>query len=630
MTTKPWTTFALVMTAASAACVAQPRQWIEQQKIRAAFDYMHVDDRDHLARLAGGGFNTIVLSIAGLDVDKPDHISSLKKHARWCDELGLHVFVTNRLCGGAEEVRYLRPGGRCYVDGRGEALTRTPCPVDADFWRAVVIRRWQLIAELSRSHDIEATLLDPEMYGADVANFPGYCYCEPCLREFIGYKRLSADVPAAAERVGWLESHGLMDEYQTWKQQRAEAMARQTEQHVHAINPKLMLGVLMLDANNWYANAWARGFGTGAMPVIAFSENTYGTGATPYLDQTQQRFEQMGAHVLLCPGMWLQRFEVRDIAGHLFHMADSSAGYWVFTTYGLVLPAEEVATNDYSLRPPQEQYLDAFRQASAELDRKAAEGSGFTPKLEAVHRVPPPRVTLGEHGLLDPATTRLRPINPGAARASPADKPTLLRYGAVYYILGAAGQPITGRLGAVQTGQQLKSSVYALIAPDGEVLTEGVVPLGGGVDLNVTADQAGVYKLAIVAHANLFTVELAVPHYVVSTTDVVGVSVVQHANRMYFYVPADVDEFKIEVATPYVAEQATVTVWDADGREAGSAATFETLPAIVTLKPAPNQRARAWSLLIEPTYSANLIWDPRLPPYLAHSPDALLVPAEDE
>ena len=169
-----------------------------------------------------------------------------------------------------------------------------------------------------------------------------------------------------------------------------------------------------------------------------------------------------------------------------------------------------------------------------------------------------------------------------------------------------------------------------MIAPNGDVLAEGVIPLGGSTALNVTADKVGVYKLAIFAHANLFCAELDLPHYVVSTTDVDGVSIVQHANRMYFHVPAHVDEFKIEVATPYAAEQATVTVWDADGHEAGSAETFETLPAIVTLKPSPNQRGRVWSLLIEPMYSANLIWDPRLPPYLAHTPDALLVPAEDD
>jgi hypothetical protein len=609
-------------------CQAEFPAWIETQKIRGTYDFHHVDSRAHLAKLAAGGLNTVLLSLGGLELDEPASTGLLVKQFGWCAELGLHVFVSNRLCGGPQELRHLVPGGRCYVNGSGKALTKTPCPIDPVFWDKVVTKRWQTVARQSLEHNVDGTILDSEMYGADSTGFPGYCYCQYCLGEFIAARGLGAQVPAATKRVAWLRQQGLPDVYRAWKAERAEDLSRATRLAVHAINPDLVLGVLMLDSNSWYANAWARGFGAKGMPVIAFSENTYGTGATPYIAQTRLRFEQMGAHAILCPGMWLQRFEVKDMPGHLFHMAQGSAGYWLFTTYGFSLPAEEVATSDYSLKPPHEQYQAAFRLAGAELDRQLREGDRFETKLKAVHRQASPRASLGEKGLLGAAKVALRPLLAAGRLGAVPAKPTLRRYSAVYYMEANAGQQIAGRLHAIKTGHQEKSSVYALIAPGGNILAEGVIPLGAPIAFKVQALETGIYKLAIVAQANLFAVTLDVPHLVLSATEADGISVVQYANRMYFYVPADVEEFRIEVGTPYVAEQAKLVIWDPSGREAATAETFEMVPAVATVRPTVAQRGKVWSFQMLPTYSANLKWDRRLPPYLAEHPDALLVPID--
>ena len=86
--------------------------------------------------------------------------------------LGLHLFVTARLCGHKPESRYLIPGGRPYVDGNGLALTKTRCPVDSVFWEAVVIKRGQPAAEHSLSHNIDGWVLDPEVYAANRTDVP--------------------------------------------------------------------------------------------------------------------------------------------------------------------------------------------------------------------------------------------------------------------------------------------------------------------------------------------------------------------------------------------------------------------------------------------------------------------------
>jgi len=156
------------------------------------------------------------------------------------------------------------------------------------------------------------------------------------------------------------------------------------------------------------------------------------------------------------------------------------------------------------------------------------------------------------------------------------------------------------------------------------------------VSLNMAATETGLYKLVLITKANTFSAALDMPHAVLSAADTV--SVVTHATRLYFYVPQDCAEFFIRVSTPYVAEQARLIVWDPDGKEVANKQTKELIPARAVVTTPPKQRGKVWSFQILPAdhgvfYSADLTsserpdwWDPRLPPYLAESPEALLLP----
>ncbi|MBN1444666.1 MAG: hypothetical protein JW957_00985 [Candidatus Omnitrophica bacterium] len=598
--------------------------WIEKEKIRGGYQGGYIDSDEHFARLAAHGINTLLLSFASLDIDATDEIALMKKQADRCSGLGLHMFVCVRLCGDKAELRYLVPGGRCYVGGKGGALTKTPCPVDPVFWDNVVTKRAQLAAEHSLMHKIDGFALDPEMYSADMANFPGYCYCEYCFREFFQHRGLQVDVPSPEKRSAWLKDNGLLETYQRWQEEQAQGLAVKTMQAVHKINPGMVIGVLSLDDRSWYSNAWARGFGSPEMPVIAFSENTYSTGADKYLVRTKEHFKLINANALLCPGMWLRQFKVSDIASQLFYMAQDTAGYWVFTTYGLVLPPEEVPTNHYTWLPPHQQYLDAFLLAGKELDRQAKEGDAFVPKLKLASRQETPRSALENAGLLGPAPAELIPLDPAGQESRPMQEATRLRYQAVFYIPAAAGGNIKARLSAYKEGDSELMPVYGLLSPCGKVAAEGMLSFENPVLLDVPAEETGLYKLAL-AGRHSYSAAIDMPHAVQSVNDTV--SAVKHTAVMYFYVPPDCAEFFIKASTPYAAERAKLTVWDSDGKEAAAAETFETTPAIATLHPAPDQRGKVWSFRMIPSYSVNLAWDDRLPPYLSESPESLMLPA---
>jgi hypothetical protein len=608
--------------------------WIDNEKIRGTMDFVDVQKRAHFAKLADSGINTLILSCAKLDVDTPEKIARLKRQAGWCADLGLHLFVTTRLCGDKPESRYLIPGGRRYVNNNGLVLEKTPCPVDPVFWEAVVVKRGQLVAELSLSHNIDGWTLDPEMYAANQTDFPGHCYCEDCLGEFLQDRGLPAQKRSTTRRsiAAWLRQQKLAGPYETWQKQQVQALAGKAEQAMHRINPDFLIGILSLDVDNWYYNAWARGFGTAKMPVIALSESTYSTGATDYLVQANERFKQIGAHAVMCPAIYLRKFPAKEVASQLFYMSQDTVGYWLFTTYGLHLKPEEEPTNDYSWTPRQHiEFLDAFRLTGKELDRQAAEGKAFVPKLKLLN----PRVQVEGITRKAGAVGALRPLYPRGQTARPDEGPTHFRYEAAFYVLAAAGDEIKITLGSYFDGLHDEAPTYALIAPGGEIVVEGKVPLKESpVNLNLAAGETGLYRLGVRAKGTTSSVAINMPHAVQSVNDTVAVVEAKHALKMYFYVPKDCTEFFIKVGIPYEAERTRVIVWDPDGKEAANAQTSKLIPANAVVATTPKQRGKVWSFQMLPAddgtfHCGNLIWDPRLPPFLAESPEAMLVPVAE-
>ncbi len=624
-------------------------KWIKNEKIRAAYDFDHVDKRDHFAKLKAHGINTIFLSWDG-DVDQPEAIKLLKKQADWCEDLDLHLFVTVKLCGGKDQVRYLKPGGRCYVAADGKALTKTPCPADPEFWGKVVTRRGKLIAEFSTTRPIiSGYIIDDEMYGADTSNYPGSCYCAWCLKEF-GIVRQTQDdgIRDAAgklkpsERFGWLRDKELLDKFRTWQAGAVEANCRVTEQTLHKVAPGLVIGVFHLDQLSFPRPSWARGLGTKKMPVLALPESTYSTGADPYLLAIPTNLAAAGAHAEFCPGIWPRQFPVETLAGQLFYTAQGpagkygpqeSVGYWMWTTVALALTPEELGGPDsgYSLPLPHEPWWEAIKAANDELDRQAREGDGFVPKLELKHKQDPPQVALEKMKLWGPAKVELKPLaESGEQRAESREETehARLRYQSVYYILAKAGEPIRVAMKSARVGYGQQKPVYALTAPSGKVVAQGNVEPDASESIDAAAPEAGLYKLALSIEQHATSVAIENQYAVISLAE--EVCMIRSSPRLYFYVPSDVEQFTVQAVSPD-ALQIKLVIFAPDGSEAVTAESLDLAPAKAVVDVKPEQRGKVWSFQPVPAsrgtyYSANVTLSANLPQYLAQSPEALLVP----
>ncbi len=594
-------------------------------KIRGAY-FHHGHERGHLEDLQRHGINTLAVKFAPLSPDAPpEMVERLKLYARWAKELGLYFMPIVNLMGGSPERGALQASSRRETDASGAALAGTPCPLDDKFWDEVVVRRGHLIAELSRDHAIHAFLLDPEMYGADHTVFGPGCYCDGCWAEFFGSRGEPApDVPAAG-RAAHLEQAGEAEAYGQWQSEKAEAMARRAREAIHEVNPRLSLGVLLLDYPNWFMAAWARGFGTPELPVLAFSETTYSNGFSGYIAETLQRFRDQGAHVSLVPGLWLSQFLARELPGHLVRMALPTGGYWLYTTYSLDLPAEKLA-GGYRLPQAREEYWQAIAAANQALSRALAEGEDAAPPLvraTAIER-------LRAQAQTEPGTPALVPLDEaGAAPPDPKARATRLRGRGRYYLLAEQGEELSLRLTGHQLGRYEDVPVYVLLGPDGEALAEGELPLGQPQGVKIAARARGLHTLHVLSRSNTFSASLGARHWVIDASG--AVALCQFAARLYFHVPADTATFTLAVSGTGGAEGVLLKVFAPDGSVVAERDTDQGKGFSLPVQVPEGRRGAVWSLTLE--RPAKGIFEDAtlalegLPPYLSEDPGALLMPS---
>ena len=165
--------------------------------------------------------------------------------------------------------RTVQKGARLYVRADGAKAGSTGCPLDARLYEATIFDRAMPLVEYSKEHPLVAGFLsDIENYGAygegALSSFQ-HCYCEGCLRDFLKARNGKEGPPAipASEPRKWLESQGLLEDYQDWQHQEVVKVCRSLRERVDRINPDFLLGALpdLGEVLDW---DMAKGFGTAA------------------------------------------------------------------------------------------------------------------------------------------------------------------------------------------------------------------------------------------------------------------------------------------------------------------------------------------------------------------------------
>jgi len=610
-----------------AAALATGAQLATEQ-VRGAY-FHHHEARAHLAELRDHGLNTLVTKFSQLAPDpSPKALARLKLYAQWADELHLQFFPIVNLMGGGAERTALKVSTRRETTADGLVYADTPCPLDDQFWDEVVVRRGCLVARLSRTHAIHGFVLDPEMYAADHTVFDGRgCFCDGCWADFFKARAAAAPKLAAPERMEHLKQAGLLDSWRQWQSAKAQAMAQRAREAIHAINPKLRLGVLLLDYTQWVFPAWAKGLGTPELPVYAFSETTYSNGFTGYIATTQQRFRTQGASVTFVPGLWLSQFLPKELPGHLARMAHASGGYWLYTTYSLARPPAKLK-GGYRLLGPHADYWRAIATANTALDRVPTEGKAAIPPMNRATALDRLHIKAAQATPLP----NLRPVLAKGAAPVPLDtRATRLRGQGRYALLADKGETLRLRLRGHKLGHYEDVPVYALLGPDGKPVAHGDLPLGKACDVSVVAKQAGLHTLHILTRSNTFSATIAARHWAIEVPER-GLPLCQESARLYVFVPKGSSRLEVRVSGTGAGEGLLLKVFDPDGRPVAERDNERGKGFTIALDVPPQHRGKAWSVTCHKPRQG-IFEDARLAfggvaPFVSESPAALLVPAK--
>jgi hypothetical protein len=223
----------------------------------------------------------------------------------------------------------------CAVNEMGQSIPYAPSPIDETYWDRIVEDAAVAIANLSLYRPIWGVVLDLENYRQEsIDPWHPWCYSydEPALMAFANASGIVIPSLDPGDRRSWLESRGVLEDYISWQEEELRALADETEQKVHAINPNLSLGTLAF-ADAWTHWSVLEGFSSPLAPVTAWTEKTYGgyrTGGDEGMDSYQKLFAEHGLDGAILPGLWEALLTPWDMIVNMEAATRHNGAFWIY------------------------------------------------------------------------------------------------------------------------------------------------------------------------------------------------------------------------------------------------------------------------------------------------------------
>jgi hypothetical protein len=529
--------------------------------------YCSAGNRALLTQVHAAGMNAVMPKFGGIESPlKPPDAEALQA---WSDDSAAQdlAFLPVFNFFGGHDPAWIRDYAH-YVDGRGVELAHTPCPFDRAFWDRYITARFVAMAEALEGKPLAGILLDLEMYGADSTTYHEPCYCDACYGAFVRAHADRLNAVPAPERKAAIEAAGLQDDWREAARAKARELAVTCREALHRVRPDLRIGALHLDFSAPFQDGLALGFGTEKLPVFALTERTYSTGYDEYVQQAQQAFRTLGAHVDLLCGVWQSQFPPENLAENLYHCARDSYGYWVYTLETFEAP-------DYSPLPgkPHDHWA-AIQEANAELDKLAADPAYVSRLTVRPFEVPVPPLTA--RGFKQYA------LVPCSAAGQP-ELPPRLRGRNILYFHAQAGDALSFEVTFRQVGRYRDAGRALLVSPAGDELAIADVKADAPGSLEAKAAATGVYGLIIETRANASDVTRASHPLAVSIAGPEGAHLITRVPGLYVYVPAGVRQAAFALATEGVGEALHARISPEDGAELYSGDVIGRMTATVRL-----------------------------------------------
>lgn len=261
----------------------------------------------------------------------------------------------------------------------------------------------------------------------------------------------------------------------------------------------------------------------------------------------------------------------------------------------------------------------------AHLDALAAEKTDalVVPAWQQEFMAPIPEPTAYD----GPQLVRALPDQPIAAEEA---RPLIARRSGTWLVLVGEDRQIEATTIGVRVGPQYAHRPsWQVTSAGGEAIASGHLPMPGEREIDVEVPEPGLYQVQMNAGMNgCGLVVKNAPAVMVGP----GMKLCELPGAMYFWVPEDCEQFTITLFAGK-GESAAIEIYRPGGELAfaGNSLTADALAG--TVATGIDERGRAWRLVIDKAPEGQMedysvLLGEALPPYLATSPGALLIPAE--
>ena len=435
------------------------------------------------------GFNNIDLKMFQnrpgnrIDLSRPEIFAELKRLVQAANDHNLlftaYVF-TEPFHGHRSIKEYPRHAElTAFVDENGMTVDNLFCIIDYDVMRELYNNAYEL-ATASTKIPIGAVKFDIENVFNSGVSYDDHSWNRFCKEN----PSFNAAVPAD-KRLAILKAAGAEQKYKDWFILQFEKLVRRIADELHAINPKLSLGV-MPAIDGWGGIAFAKNLATAQAPAFMDDWSMYdGNGYDrDFVQKRQAEFKALNPHNLYIPWLRLNSHQALDLPSQLYACITETDGYnvWAmhmvdptFTEPGYELPNG----NTYG------EYYTAFGLANhAWRTNKPIEYK----KLKATAQPLDLKIKIPE----------LKPFGNGTG-------PTpgfVLRDQQTAYIYAEAGEPICAEITHLSGAAKRVAIQYVVLDRNGNKLRHEVVLPGDEKHENsekiaVTAPYTGVYALTL-------------------------------------------------------------------------------------------------------------------------------------
>jgi hypothetical protein len=346
--------------------------WIQREGVRSG--WAHIDrDLDELESLSRGlkqsgmnllwgvGFPQLFSSPKGTPEARDKLLSCWEKVAHELAGSPVKWFVGMEYPG-----RYASEESMPYAVGAEGRSWKIPSPWDREVWRREVIGPAKLVAQWARtSPAVAGMVVDLEMYGRIPLVFgQGVDFGDAPFGAFLNSKGWAAGGKpwqlSPRDRFPWLRDRGLLKDYYSFLEERAQEMGQALRDAVRAVHPDLILGCYVAGIfHRWFYRGLWRGMSEPSRPILLFTFQR-----DPQIDLAELRAS--GIHALHVRGLLMGMFHREDYLPLFRDSLSRNWGYWLNRLTSLV-----ASTGFYPIEAPKGMTQQEAWQAIGEANRKA-------------------------------------------------------------------------------------------------------------------------------------------------------------------------------------------------------------------------------------------------------------------